>query len=690
MFKIGINLKIAFPIIIVTGILLSSLLAYIFLSYRDNVKKEAYAHVESRSREMSSYYSTFFNNSIDVLSVFEKTLLSIDPNQNPDRKMVLDMCSSILESNPDFYSVWVMYEPNAFDNFDASFANNNLMHSTHTGRFVPSYNRSKSDIIPSQIETDQKIIKSEVYQLSKKNKKISILEPHYHSYTGEENDKLLETTIAIPLVRRGEFIGIVGVNISLEKLNAHNNNLKLYRTGFGKLVTDQGKLVVHPDAKKILSTSSDTKGENGKKILNIIKKQKYTAFEDFSFALNTLTFKVFSPINIHKAELNWTYVFVIPVDEILEEIKSKINETIILSAVILVFLMIIILMVSHSVTKPIRKFTQRLETLSKGQISKLDSINTTGKDEIASMLIKSNLLIDGLKQTVVFANEIGNGKLETKYEPLSNEDELGKALLNMRNSLVIAEQEHQIRQTKDAQELWSNEGFSKFTELTKTYRNDIDSLSIQLLTFIAGHIRALQAGLFIEKEDEKTSEKFLERTASYAYNKDRLLQNKILMGENILGAVALERKTTIVHNIPPNYTKIESALGESQPKTLILIPIQKDERFIGVLELALLKEIEPYQIKWLEKLSEEITIAFELIRSNIQTEQLLLQSNEQTSLLRQQEEELRQNLEELQTTQEESTIKHEHNLALIEKLKLENLMLRNKLSKVDDSNDSTY
>lgn len=71
-----------------------------------------------------------------------------------------------------------------------------------------------------------------------------------------------------------------------------------------------------------------------------------------------------------------------------------------------------------------------------------------GNDEIGEMTASMNNVIDGLKRTKDFANEVGSGNFDTDYKPLSSKDTLGKALLKMRDDLAENERylEDKVRQ----------------------------------------------------------------------------------------------------------------------------------------------------------------------------------------------------------------------------------------------------
>lgn len=57
-------------------------------------------------------------------------------------------------------------------------------------------------------------------------------------------------------------------------------------------------------------------------------------------------------------------------------------------------------------------------------------------DEVGEMTNALNRVVHGLKQTKDFAIEVGSGKFDTNYEPLSDQDTLGIALIKMRDELA--------------------------------------------------------------------------------------------------------------------------------------------------------------------------------------------------------------------------------------------------------------
>ncbi|HEY6876739.1 MAG TPA: response regulator, partial [Polyangiales bacterium] len=96
-----------------------------------------------------------------------------------------------------------------------------------------------------------------------------------------------------------------------------------------------------------------------------------------------------------------------------------------------------------------------------------------------------------------------------------------------------------------------------------------------------------------------------------------------------------------------------SALGESEPHTLVLLPLVKLGHVAGVLELALFTDCTEAQRELLLAVRESIVIAIEVARARVAMRKVLEESQQQAMRLREQEDMLRANYEELQAQQDE-------------------------------------
>lgn len=88
---------------------------------------------------------------------------------------------------------------------------------------------------------------------------------------------------------------------------------------------------------------------------------------------------------------------------------------------------------TRSIVQPIHSLREVLLGLGKGMFPK-DPIRVTN-DEIGDMSLAFNSLVKGMKHTKDFSREVASGNFEYEYNPLSDKDDLGHALLLMRDEL---------------------------------------------------------------------------------------------------------------------------------------------------------------------------------------------------------------------------------------------------------------
>jgi methyl-accepting chemotaxis protein len=343
------------------------------------------------------------------------------------------------------------------------------------------------------------------------------------------------------------------------------------------------------------------------------------------------------------------------------------QEYIIITGLFLVIATLIIaVIIIRSLVRPVNKIKTLLADMSKGVLP--DHTIEVRSDEIGEMSFALNSLIEGLKATSLFSQEIGKGNFDASFEPLSDEDILGRSLINTRNNLKKAAEEEEKRKKEDAHRTWSAQGLAKFSDLLRLNNDNMEELSYSIISNLVKYLDANQGGLFIVN-DEDQADLFVELTACYAFDRRKFMEKRIEIGEGLVGRCIQEGETIYMTDVPKDYINITSGLGSENPSCLIIVPLKLNEQIYGVIEIASFKVFEPYQVEFIEKVGESIASTISSVKINIRTTALLEQTRQQAEEMSAQEEEMRQNIEELQATQEESARREAELQKALENLK---------------------
>lgn len=129
--------------------------------------------------------------------------------------------------------------------------------------------------------------------------------------------------------------------------------------------------------------------------------------------------------------------------------------------------------------------------------------------------------------------------------------------------------------------------------------HDNKSKAEKLLSYLADQLEASQAAIYVA--DKKESKNIISLFAAYAFVLPESQTVSYEFGEGLAGQVAKEQKLINISDIPKGYIKILSGLGEANPAHLILCPIMKDQKLLGVAEIASFKAFKKTHETLVEK-----------------------------------------------------------------------------------------
>lgn len=310
--------------------------------------------------------------------------------------------------------------------------------------------------------------------------------------------------------------------------------------------------------------------------------------------------------------------------------------------------LVVAFLLTRNITRPISYVKDIVVALGQGQLPEKDQSKTQkfSRDEVGEMAQAVDGLVSGLRATSGFAKNIGEGRYDAEFSPLSEQDVLGNALINMRGNLRSVAEEDKKRH-------WATEGTAVFGELLRQNSGSVKELTAMVLSKLIEYMHANQGGVFVVQEDSSEGEPYMTLEACYAWDREKYVEQRIYQGEGLAGQAWLEKDTLYITDVPQDYITIVSGLGEANPTSILIVPLMVNENVYGVVEMASFDEYQPHEIEFMKKIAESIASTISTARINSTTQKLLNESTQMTEQMQSQEEEMRQNMEELQATQEE-------------------------------------
>lgn len=574
------------------------------------------------------------------------------------------MYSNVFKNNPNVYGLWDSWELGAIDkNYDKPY-----------GRICHTFWREGSSI-KNSIEYRSMTGDPPLYTETKAILVPSISEPYLDAVTTSKQETLLMASLKAPMVENGRFIGVIAFDITLIQFQKIVEKIKPFEGSVAFLISNKGVISGHPDMELLNQKIEDVYPDDVKKF-NILQKIKDG--ENFNYinknSKGVETYYSFAPIFVGNTQTPWSIAISVPVSNIMSKAARNFRISLLVGLAGIFVMILVIHYIGRNITNPITKITQLLNLLSRGHIDEKMRLNMNSGDEIEEMANALNSSIDGLNKKVEFANHIGKGELSYEFSLLSDEDVLGKSLIEMRNSLIKAKEEEEKRKVEDEKRRWANEGLAKFADILRLNNDNLEILATEIIMNLVNYLNANQGGIFILNDGDKENIQ-LSMLSAFAYDRRKFLQKRIELGEGLVGTCALEKKTIFLTSLPQDYIEITSGLGGANPNSLLIVPLKLEETVLGVLEIASFNIFEKHEVEFVEKLAESIAATLSSVRINIRTSELLERSQQQAEEMAAQEEEVRQNMEELQATQEESARKSAEMEGLIEALNISSFVV---------------
>jgi PAS domain-containing protein len=476
-------------------------------------------------------------------------------------------------------------------------------------------------------------------------------------------------SVATRIMTDGRFCGTVTLELPLSKLYSMLEDMPLDYAGRPFIVADNGKIYGHrdPALENTLFLDAYSGIDRSDEIVKVLNDGIIGSTEYADSVRVTLI-----PVSVEENGRPWTLVSEVSLPRVFKQSSRKVAPFIFLSFLGIMSMAVFTLFFVKRNTSPLKQVANVLKSVDEGEYGKVQKL-TSSDDEIQDCYDVVNLLAEKITKTTAFANSIGRGDLNEKYN-ITNPNGLDLALLDMQKNLLRARSEEENRKIENEKLSWSQNGLAQLGEYLRMNNADISEFSYNIVSFLVKYMGALQGGLFVT--ENKDGSKYLDLKAAYAFDRKKQLEGRVEFGESLVGRCAIEGKSIFLTDVPDGYLYITSGLGENKPSCILLVPLKFEDEVHGVIEIASLKMLEEYQRVFLDNVAERIASTISNIKKNINTAELLEKFRTQSDALAVREKEIEKSYKDIRRSKEEIKLNELETEAILEVLSQSCIIMR--------------
>lgn len=309
----------------------------------------------------------------------------------------------------------------------------------------------------------------------------------------------------------------------------------------------------------------------------------------------------------------------------------------------------VIIYSNNKIEKPLNDIFEKIDSIRTGNADTNDKKLSTKSHRFAKIENAIFELKNTLNKITETNKSIASGNYSSNIKIPEFTNELKRSTNNLYRSLETATNELSDIKKELHQAKKYTENLDKIAAVLKMYHKDIHDLSEQVVKTIVDLMDIEMGAMFLVKDNGEG--KIVEQVVSYAYHETKLYEKKFKLGESLVGACAAEKRTVHLTKIPENYLKIISGLGETSPKSLLILPLEFENEVLGVLELGTLRDFDNNLISFAESAAQNIASTVSLAQNNIENTILLEQTKQQTKELEDSDRKMKEALSELKELQ---------------------------------------
>ncbi|MCL2720119.1 MAG: methyl-accepting chemotaxis protein [Treponema sp.] len=480
--KMKINMKLEIVMIVLSIFCIGAIGITLLTISRTNLTDLSESYTYSKAHDSGLQVEMFLESHWEIVKAMS-TVLELYENIGVSyrREFLNTTLQAILADNPDMLAAWTCWEPNVLEGNDIEYAN--VQGSYPDGRFAPFWFRLGNRIDLDLLVDFEKPVDGDYYLLARNSGQMQLLEPYYYDVGGRS---ILITSIAAPIkARNGRVIGVVGIDISVEKIQEISQANKPYDDALSFVSSNSGIIVGHYETdrigKNVIDTEGDIAGIHLNDLSTFIKNGEQRSFINYYRRLRTDTKVITIPIEVGSSNSPWSYVTGVMMDTVLKPVNEMMWYSGGIALGILVAVFLIAFVLSRTISKPLVELADTLKDIAEGEGDLTHEVNIKSKDEIGDVALYFNETLEKIRGMVGIIKNKVNALTNTGHELSVNMEKTSKSVNdiaeNFKEIQAIEEKQHKSSAEvhKSLENIKSNIDFQ--TKLTEEQSDSVNTSS---------------------------------------------------------------------------------------------------------------------------------------------------------------------------------------------------------------------
>ena len=303
-----------------------------------------------------------------------------------------DIMRSWLEKNPDFLSTWVAWELRGLDP-EYNMRNGRIRNVFMRLSGVTSQKKEQVDMTNDELNS--------LYYQARELNEDDIWNPYYDVVT-EELAGILMTSISVPIRKNGEFIGLVGMDISLDKMEAIVSDINPFEGATSYLLATNKTIVGHTNKNLIGESLFENFSQDTTAFEDAINKTHQRELSGFDYTNTTLDENYYvsmAPVVIPGIATTWTIGIEVPESVFLKDANKIFYRSIVMGVIGLILLYILVFVVASQIVKPVNQSVEFAHEIAQGNLKA--TIEMKQNDEMGDLARSLQEMVTNLKTIIM-------------------------------------------------------------------------------------------------------------------------------------------------------------------------------------------------------------------------------------------------------------------------------------------------